>query len=84
MLTWVHTSIVVMPNETKRDIVSYIDRSVRSGANIEKVLDYDDQKVLVELVGFKQATCATCRMIWKTMQKRRLRRGKPSEVSCFQ
>lgn len=76
--------LLIMSNETKRDIVGYIDRSVRSGADIEKVLDYVDQKVLVELVGFKQATCAACRMIWKTLQKRRLRRGKPSEVSYFQ
>lgn len=76
--------LLIMSNETKRDIVSYIDRSIRSGADIEKVLDYVDQKVLVELIGFKQTTCATCRMIWKTLQKRRLRRGKPSDVSYFQ
>lgn len=75
--------LLVMPDDTKRDIVSFIDRSVRSGADIETVLDYVDQKVLVELIGFKPATCTTCRAIWKTLQKRRLRRGKPSDIPSF-
>ena len=52
-----------------------IDHVVRNDDDIEKALDLVDREVLIKLLGIEQEICSQCRVIWKKMQRRRLRRG---------
>lgn len=60
----------------KRNVISVIDRVVRNGRNIDEALDYVDAKILVGILRFDEDTCRASRRIWKTLQARRLGRGK--------
>lgn len=59
----------------RKGLLEKIDAIVRKDDDIEKALDLVDQSLLVEVLGIDEDVCATCRMIWKKMQKRRLGRG---------
>lgn len=61
--------------ELKRNVISVIDGVVRNGRNIDEALDYVDAKILVGVLRFDEDTCRACRLIWKTLQARRLGRG---------
>jgi adenine-specific DNA-methyltransferase len=61
--------------DLKKSLLSVIDQVVRSGSNIESVLDIVDQEILVNLLGIEIELCQKCRMIWKKLRKRRLSRG---------
>lgn len=62
-------------DKLRKDLLEKIDAIVRKDDDIEKVLDYVDQKVLVEVLNIDKEVCASCRKIWKKMQKRRLSRS---------
>lgn len=59
---------------TKR-IVDKLDQAVREGECIDNALDYVDELVLVDILGFDPAVCSTSRRVWKTLQARRLNRS---------
>lgn len=65
-----------IPLKTVREILTKIDRIIRNDDNIEEVLDIVDNEVLVSLLGVEDEVCKSARVIWKKMQKRRLKRGK--------
>lgn len=62
-------------DKLRKDLLEKIDDIVRKDDDIEKVLDYVDQKVLVDVLNIDKEVCASCRKIWKKMQKRRLSRS---------
>lgn len=57
-------------------LIEYLDNVVRSGDDIEGVLDLVDKEVLIDSLGFDAEVCTSCRKIWKTLQGRRLGRGR--------
>lgn len=57
------------------ELVSFIDTAIRTGSDIEEVLDKVDQMLLIGVMGFKKSDCEACRRIWKGLQQRRLSRG---------
>ena len=59
----------------RKDLLNRIDVAIRNDEEIEKVLEIIDQKLLVEKLGINKELCNSCRLIWKKMQKRRLKRG---------
>lgn len=61
--------------ETVRELLIKIDKIIRNGNNIEQVLDIVDSEVLVSLLGVEDEMCKSARVIWKKLQKRRLKRG---------
>lgn len=64
-----------LENVVRDDIIALVDNTVREESDIECVLDYVDNAVLVDRLGFSEATCVACRRIWKTLQSRRLSRS---------
>ena len=61
--------------ETVRELLIKIDKLIRNGDNIEQVLDIVDSEVLVSLLEVEDEMCKSARVIWKKLQKRRLKRG---------
>ncbi len=61
--------------ETVRELLIKIDKLIRNGDNIEQVLDIVDSEVLISLLGVEDEMCKSARVIWKKLQKRRLKRG---------
>lgn len=59
----------------KSDVIKKADDVIRSGKNIESVLDYVDRTILVDHMGFDEEVCKECRRIWQTLQARRLGRS---------
>lgn len=66
---------LVLDESLKKSIVGKLDQAVREGECIDNALDYVDELVLVDILGFDPAVCATCRRVWKTLQARRLNRS---------
>lgn len=64
-----------IPIKTVRDVLGRVDRMIRRGDHIERVLDLVDRKILVDGIGVDEEDCAAARRIWKKMQRRRLKRG---------
>ena len=64
-----------LSNETKMSLIAHIDNTLRGNLPIEELLDYVDETVLVEMLGYEKRICEACRGIWKTLQARRLNRG---------
>jgi len=60
----------------KMELLNQIDEIVRNNDDIEKALDLVDQNILIDMLGVTPETCTKFREIWKTMQHRRLARGK--------
>ena len=48
----------------------------RKGESIDKILDYTDQKILIEKCGYSIDQVKQGRNIWKKLSSRRLKRGK--------
>ena len=61
--------------ELRNDLLKQIDIVVRNNDDIEKALDFVDQKLLIEILGIDSEICVSCRNIWRKMKKRRLGRG---------
>ena len=64
-----------VPLEVVRDTLLQVDQTIRSGEDIEKVLDIVDKKILIENLKVDDEVCKMARRIWKKMQRRRLKRG---------
>ncbi len=63
-----------LDNNIKGKLLREIDRVVRNGEDIEKALDVVDEEVLVKMLDISPDICKQFRVIWKKMQKRRLKR----------
>ena len=57
------------------DLLSKIDDIIRNGYDVELALDLVDKKLLVDIIGVETEICRQCRVIWKKLQRRRLRRS---------
>ena len=64
-----------LSKEAKKQRISRIDKTLHGDTPIEELLDYIDQTVLIEMLGYEKSLCDACRGIWKTLQTRRLNRG---------
>ena len=64
-----------LSNKQIDEAVSVADRVIREGRNINEVLDYIDQAVLIDVLGFEREVCSACRRAWRTLQARRIGRG---------
>jgi adenine-specific DNA-methyltransferase len=56
------------------DLLRQIDGIIRGGDDVELVLNLVDRKLLIETLGIDAETCLQCRVIWKKLQSRRLKR----------
>ena len=63
-------------DDEKKKILKNIDKKIRNGTPIEKVLDYTDKIILIDGLGLNHDYVMKFRKIWKTLQQRRLLRGK--------
>lgn len=57
------------------DLLDKIDSMLRCGMDIEKILDYTDDIILRQRVGYSTEQIQTARDIWKKLSSRRLERG---------
>lgn len=64
-----------VPINEIREILSRVDILIRTGDDIEKVLDIVDHEVLVSILEIDAEVCKDARNIWKKLQRRRLKRG---------
>lgn len=60
----------------RRRLLERVDTIIRENRNIELALDIVDRELLVDILGVEHTLCTQCRRIWKTLQQRRLSRGK--------
>ena len=68
-------NIEQVPLEKVKEVLSRIDTIVRNEEDIENALNVVDQEILVSEIGIDSAICEKARLIWKKMQRRRLKRG---------
>lgn len=64
-----------IPMEKVKEVLTRIDTIVRNKEDIENALNIVDKEILVEEVGIDSTICEEARLIWKKMQRRRLKRG---------
>ena len=69
-------SIFLPYDEENENIFDDIDVMLRKGEPIDKILDYTDQKILIEKCGCSMDQVKQGRNIWKKLSSRRLKRGK--------
>lgn len=69
-------SIFLPYNGENEDLFDEIDAMLRKGEAIDKILDYTDQKILVERCGYSIDQVKLGRNIWKKISYRRLKRGR--------
>ncbi len=69
-------AIKKMTKEKMIIILSKIDEMIRNNCEIEDVLNYSDREILVNGLGLEYDYIMRFRKIWKTLQQRRLNRGK--------
>lgn len=64
-----------VPMKTIREILHQVDEMIRSGEEIEQVLNLVDQRILMDYLEIEKETCSMARGIFLKMQHRRLKRG---------
>ena len=69
-------SIFLPYDEENEKIFDYIDVMLRKGEPIDKILDYTDQKILIEKCGYSIDQVKQGRNIWKKLSSRRLKKGR--------
>lgn len=69
-------AIKKMTKEKMLMILSKIDEMIRNNIEIEDVLNYSDREILINGLGLEYDYIMKFRKIWKTLQQRRLNRGK--------
>lgn len=69
-------SIFLPYNEDNAEIFDEIDAMFRKGETIDKILDFTDQKILIEKCGYSLEDTRLGRNIWKKLSSRRLRKAK--------
>ena len=67
---------IYLPYGNNSDLFDDIDVMFRAGEPIEKILDYTDQKILIEKKGFPKELVTLGRNIWRKLSTRRMRRSK--------
>ena len=72
---------IMLPNldnikeEICNSLLKQIDKIVRENDDIEKALDIVDSEVLINFLGIDSEWCKECRVIWKKLRNRRIRRS---------
>lgn len=69
-------SIFLPYDEANAAIFDEIDTMLRKGVAIDKILDYTDQKILIEKCGYSLQDVRIGRDIWKKLSSRRLSKSK--------
>lgn len=69
-------SIFLPYDEDNAAIFDEIDVMLRNGESIDKILDFTDQKILIENCGYSIELVQMGRNIWKKLSSRRLCKGK--------
>ena len=69
-------SIFLPYNEDNAAIFDEIDAMLRKGESIDKILDFTDQKILIEKYGYSVEEVRLGRSIWKKLSSRRLKKGR--------
>lgn len=69
-------SIYLPYDENNAQIFDEIDTMLRKGESIDKILDFTDQKILIENCGYSIELVQMGRNIWKKLSSRRLCKGK--------
>lgn len=69
-------SIFLPYDEENENIFDDIDVMLRRGEPIDKILDYTDQKILIEKCGYSIDQVKQGRNIWKKLSSRRLKKGR--------
>lgn len=69
-------SIYLPYDENNAEIFDEIDTMLRKGESINKILDFTDQKILIENCGYSIELVQIGRSIWKKLSSRRLSKGK--------
>lgn len=59
----------------KKELIAFVDKTIREDHDIEEALDLVDKKLLVDALDLPEEWCKQCRGIWKKLQTRRLQRG---------
>lgn len=67
---------MTMIDECKlNDVVNHLDSLIRSTCNIEEVLDFMDQEVLIKILGINEEIVTIFRNVWLKLRARRLGRS---------
>lgn len=69
-------SIYLPYNEDNDMIFDEIDAMLRKGESIDKILDFTDQKILIEKCGYSSEEVKLGRTIWEKLSSRRLKKGR--------
>lgn len=69
-------SIFLPYNEDNAEIFDEIDAMLRKGESIDTILDFTDQKILIEKYGYSVEEVRLGRNIWKKLSSRRLKKGR--------
>lgn len=69
-------SIFLPYNEDNAEIFDEIDAMFRKGESIDTILDFTDQKILIEKYGYSVEEVRLGRNIWKKLSSRRLEKGR--------
>jgi adenine-specific DNA-methyltransferase len=56
-------------------LLAKVDVIIRQGCDIELALDLVDKDLLIDTLGIEAEICQQCRIIWRKLQSRRLRRS---------
>lgn len=71
---------IFLPYDEKNEILFYeIDTMLRRGESIDAILDYTDQKILIEKCGYSIDQVKLGRSIWKKLSSRRLKKVKSAK-----
>lgn len=61
--------------EKVQQVLKEVDHIVRADEPIERALDIVDREILINSIGLEENVCIEARLIWKKLQRRRLKRG---------
>jgi adenine-specific DNA methylase len=74
-------NILIPYDEKNADLLQKIDRMMRSGKNIDDILEYTDKKILIDRYNLSEKDVDLAKNIWKKLLNRRMKRGKKSKIS---
>lgn len=64
-----------IPLKKVKEILKRVDEIVRNKKDIEIALDIVDKEILIDEIGIDLGICKETRLIWKKLQRRRMKRG---------
>lgn len=68
-------NIILPYNKNNKELLPEIDKQLRKKEKIEKILEWTNNKILKENLGFSQKDIQLIHNIWQKLSTRRLRRG---------